>query len=93
MKRLLVLLFCLGISLSASAQQKITITSSVFDSKTGDVVIGASIIEVGTLNGAITDIDGQFTISAPDNSQFEVSCMGYKTIVLSAANFPVKVLL
>ena len=93
MKRLFVLLLCMGTSLCAFAQQKITITSSVFDSKAGDVVIGASIIEVGTLNGVITDIDGQFTITAPENSQLEVSCMGYKTIVLPAGNFPAKILL
>ena len=92
MKRLLTLL-CLGISLCAFAQQKITITSSVFDSKAGDAVIGASVMEVGTLNGSITDIDGQFTITAPDNSQLEVSCMGYKTVVLAAGNFPAKIML
>ena len=93
MKRLFILLLCLGTSLCALAQQKITIASSVSDSKTGDAVIGASIIEVGTLNGVITDIDGQFTITAPENSQLEVSCMGYKTIVLPAGNFPAKILL
>ena len=64
-------------SLSAFAQQKITIASSVFDSKAGDAVIGASVSQVGTLNGAITDVDGKFTITAPDNSSLEVSCMGY----------------
>ena len=85
------LLLCLGMSLSAFAQQKITIASSVSDSKTGDAVIGASIIEVGTLNGVITDIDGKFTINAPADSQLEVSCMGYQTIVLPAGNFPASV--
>ena len=93
MKRLLILLLCLGMSLSAFAQQKVTIASSVSDSKTGDAVIGASIIEVGTLNGVITDIDGKFTINVPASSMLEVSCMGYRTVVFPAGDFPASVLL
>ena len=32
----------------------------VYDKKTNEVLIGASVIEVGSSNGTITDIDGQF---------------------------------
>ena len=45
------------------AQTK-TITGVVVDA-TGEPVIGASVLEVGTTNGTITDVDGNFTIQVP----------------------------
>ena len=40
--------------------QKKTITGVVTDA-TGEAVIGASIVETGTTNGTVTDLDGNFT--------------------------------
>ena len=42
------------------AQTK-TITGVVSDAA-GEPIIGASVVEVGTTNGTITDIDGKFCI-------------------------------
>ncbi|KAA4838846.1 hypothetical protein F2044_22120 [Bacteroides fragilis] len=41
--------------------QKKSITGVVTDAS-GESVIGASVVEVGTTNGVITDIDGKFTL-------------------------------
>ncbi|WP_192832078.1 carboxypeptidase-like regulatory domain-containing protein, partial [Segatella buccae] len=49
------------LSLGASAQEKITVTGTVVDA-TGEAIIGASVLEVGTTNGAVTDFDGNFKI-------------------------------
>ena len=48
----------------------------------GEPVIGATIMEQGTLNGTITDIDGTFTLDAVVGGLLEVSYIGYKSEVL-----------
>lgn len=67
------------------AQTK-TITGVVVDA-TGEPVIGASVLEVGTTNGTITDVDGNFTIQVPVGAKLDVSYIGYKTqqIVVGSA--------
>lgn len=46
-------------------------------------VIGASILEKGTLNGVISDLDGNFKISVKSNSILVVSYVGYTTQEIS----------
>ena len=67
------------LAIEASAQSK-TISGTVLD-KTGESVIGASVVVKGTTNGSITDFEGKFTISnVPDNGTIQVSFVGYKTL-------------
>ncbi len=64
-------------AVGAFAQSKIT--GTVVDAK-GDPIIGASVVIKGTSNGAITDLDGHFTIAnAPGKGSLEVSYIGYKS--------------
>lgn len=44
---------------------------------TGEPIIGANVIVVGTTIGMITDIDGKFTLNAPENSTLRISYIGY----------------
>ncbi len=46
----------------AEQLQTITVTGVVLDA-TGEPIIGASVVEKGTTNGGITDINGKFTLS------------------------------
>ncbi|MFA7494232.1 MAG: carboxypeptidase-like regulatory domain-containing protein, partial [Proteiniphilum sp.] len=57
-------------------QQKKTITGKITD-KSGETVIGANIIEIGTTNGTVTDIDGHFSLSVEENANIRVSYIGY----------------
>ena len=57
---------------------KRTITGKVVD-ETGDALIGVSVAIDGTTMGAITDIDGNFTLSVPSGAKLKVSYIGYKT--------------
>ena len=66
----------LMLTLSAMAQTK-TITGRIIDN-TGYGVIGASVIEKGTTNGAITDLDGNYTLSVGVGKTVVISCIGYK---------------
>lgn len=58
------------------AQQKNQITGNVIDDQ-GWAVIGANILEVGTSNGTITDIDGNFTLEVADGAVIRISYIGY----------------
>ena len=57
-------------------QQKRTITGRITDNN-GETVIGANIIEVGTTNGTVTDVDGNFSLSVEANANIRVSYIGY----------------
>lgn len=53
-------------------------TGKVINSK-NEPIIGATIMEKGTTNGTITDLDGNFMIDASENAMFEISYIGYQT--------------
>ena len=77
MKKTIFLILCILCSLGAMAQKK-SITGVVTDAS-GESVIGASVVEVGTTNGVITDIDGKFIIIRVDpNGKIKVSFVGYQ---------------
>lgn len=75
--RFLFIMIGLFISLGAFAQQ-ITVKGHVKDD-TGEPVIGASVLESKTVNGTITDIDGNFVLTVPSNSVLTISFIGYAT--------------
>lgn len=59
-------------------QQKKQVTGTVVDLK-GEAVIGANIIEKGTTNGTVTDIDGHFSLNVENNGVLQISYIGYLT--------------
>ena len=75
---LFVFLLC---SITAVAQKK-NITGIITDAA-GEAVIGASIVEVGTTNGTVSDIDGNFTLSVSDNARIQVSFIGFSSQIWS----------
>ena len=60
------------------AQQASVLKGKVVDAK-GEAIIGASILEDGTSNGTLTDIDGNFTLSNFKGRTVTISYIGYKT--------------
>jgi TonB-linked SusC/RagA family outer membrane protein len=62
----------------ASAQQnKKTVKGVVTDQKTSTPIPGVTVIVKGTTVGAVTDIDGNFAISATDKDVLEFSFIGF----------------
>lgn len=58
-------------------QQAKTVKGTVVDNL-GEPVIGASVKVVGTTTGAVTDLDGNFTLTnVPKNATVEISYIGY----------------
>lgn len=58
--------------------QQIAVQGVVKD-QTGETVIGASVMEKGTTNGTITDIDGSVFIKSFLKSVLTISYVGYKS--------------
>ena len=54
--------------------------SGVVVDEAGLPVIGASVIEVGTTNGVVTDLDGKFELPVKRGARLEISCIGYVTV-------------
>uniref|UniRef100_UPI00359CB1BF SusC/RagA family TonB-linked outer membrane protein n=1 Tax=Bacteroides thetaiotaomicron TaxID=818 RepID=UPI00359CB1BF len=72
-----------GTEVQSVQQQKQSISGIVKDAS-GEPVIGVSILEKGTGNGTITDLDGRFTINVNSNAILVISYIGYKTIEVKA---------
>ncbi|MBR2265722.1 MAG: SusC/RagA family TonB-linked outer membrane protein, partial [Paludibacteraceae bacterium] len=72
-----VLVLCPLLSLSVSAQ--VTVSGTVLDNG-NEAVIGASVMERGTTNGTVTDLDGQFTLEVSSKDAVLVfSYVGMRT--------------
>lgn len=72
-------------------QQKKEITGTIID-KEGEAVIGANIVEKGTTNGTVTDIDGNFSLYVEENAILQISYIGYlsqEIIVDNRTNFSI----
>ncbi|MDR0232822.1 MAG: SusC/RagA family TonB-linked outer membrane protein, partial [Dysgonamonadaceae bacterium] len=73
------LLLWMGCIATISAQQK-TIKGTITEAKDGEPVIGASVSVKGTSVGTVTDIDGNFTLSVPENGKtLVISYLGLAT--------------
>ena len=58
--------------------QNIRVSGTVTD-QSGETVIGAAVMVVGSTNGAVTGVDGTYSLQTGPSSILEVSCIGYKT--------------
>jgi len=65
------LLFCPALR----AQQRVTLSGTVVDAL--GPVISVGVVQQGTTNGTVTDMDGHFSITVPAGSTVEFSALGY----------------
>lgn len=77
MKKTFFFLLVILLSLNSMAQTK-EITGTVVDALR-EPIIGASIVQEGTSNGTITDMNGKFSLSVQMNTDVLVSFIGYKS--------------
>ena len=75
-------MFVFGIN--ANAQQT-SVSGIVKDAKTGETILGASVLEKGTSKGVITNIDGVFTISVSPNATLVIKYLGYLSVEVPVA--------
>ena len=67
----------------AIQQQDGRIIVTVTDTK-GEPIIGANVLEKGTTNGGITDLDGKVTLNARPGTIIQISYIGYQTVEMAA---------
>ncbi|MDR1098255.1 MAG: SusC/RagA family TonB-linked outer membrane protein [Tannerella sp.] len=60
-------------------QQSGRMISGIVSDETGEPVIGANIIEKGTTNGIMTDVDGKFLLNVSEGAVIQISYIGYVT--------------
>ncbi len=79
-------------AVAVSAQGGYTVKGVVVD-QTGPV-IGATVVEVGTANGAVTGLEGDYSLNvASADALVEISCIGYTTVSFKASDVPATVTL
>ncbi|MCG6188062.1 SusC/RagA family TonB-linked outer membrane protein [Maribellus maritimus] len=61
------------------ARQNMTVTGTVTSAGDGLALPGLSILQQGTNNGTVTDIDGKYSIEVPQNSTLVFSFIGFRT--------------
>ncbi|MDH5608101.1 MAG: SusC/RagA family TonB-linked outer membrane protein [Cyclobacteriaceae bacterium] len=83
-KYLLVMLSVL--SLSFLMAQERTVTGKVTDAETGEGIPGANVLEKGTTNGAITDLDGNFRLAVSDGATLAFTFVGFVTQEIAIGN-------
>lgn len=84
-KRLMTFIACLFLSLGMALAQT-QVSGKVTSAEDGEPVIGASIKVVGTKTGAVTDINGNFSLNAPAGAKLEISYIGMNSQTVKAAS-------
>lgn len=79
------LMFIVGILLSANAFAQQMVVKGVVKDTTGEPVIGANVVVKGTTNGTITDFDGNFQLNANKGDIITISFIGYQSQEAQAA--------
>ncbi|MFV0346251.1 MAG: SusC/RagA family TonB-linked outer membrane protein [Bacteroidales bacterium] len=88
MKKLYVLTFLCLISLNAMnlLAQSVIVKGSVTDDN-GEPMIGVAVVVEGTTKGAITDVDGKFSVGDMTiGEKLKFSMIGYQSVVLEVLN-------
>lgn len=68
----------LALSMSATAQK--TVSGKVTSSEDGSGLVGVSVVVKGTANGTVTDVEGEYSLSVPDNATLTFTYVGYVTV-------------
>lgn len=70
-------------NLIAEAQTGRTISGIVVSEVDNEPLIGVNVVQKGTTNGVVTDLDGKFTLTVPDGSVLQISYIGYQEQLLT----------
>lgn len=71
---------------TAIVQQHVKQITGIVNDASGAPVIGANVVQVGSTNGTITDVDGKFTLNVPVGAKLKVSYIGYNDQQITVGN-------
>ena len=80
MKSLLITFLVFHLSLMTFGQSMIQTSGKVVDGDTNEPIIGCNVLVQNADKGTITDVDGSYSLSVPNNAVLVFSYLGYKTI-------------
>ena len=63
--------------------QNITVSGTITDGANGAPVPFATVVVKGTTTWTTSDVDGRYSVSAPSNGVFSVSCLGYVDVEIA----------
>ena len=58
--------------------------SGTIQDANGEPLVGVSVLEVGTKNGAVSDIDGHYTINVKPGAKLQISYIGFTPQTVTA---------
>jgi TonB-linked SusC/RagA family outer membrane protein len=76
-KKFILLLLVAFVSAGSLFAQNISVQGTIVDKKTGEALIGSTVLQKGTTNGTTASPTGEFSITVPQNSILVVSYIGY----------------
>ncbi|MHB9142810.1 MAG: SusC/RagA family TonB-linked outer membrane protein, partial [Paludibacter sp.] len=76
-KKIIYLLLAVFVSTGTLLAQNLRVNGVIVDKKTGETLIGANVVQKGTTNGTVTNLDGAFSLSVPQGSVLIMSYLGY----------------
>ena len=86
----LMVLFSLFSIMATAQEQK---ASGTVSDREGAPIIGATIVEKGTRNATVTDIEGRFTLQVRKGAVLVISYIGYKSQDVKPTNDPMRIIL
>lgn len=79
-----------GTAMAASPNQVMSVTQSstiikgqIVDAE-GEPIVGATVVEIGTTRGTVSDLDGNFQLNSSANAKLRITYVGYKTVETKA---------
>ena len=62
------------------------VSGRIVDKNTNDPIIGATVMEAGTSNGTVSNVDGYFNLKTGNNPVLQISYIGYKKLTVRVGN-------
>ena len=84
-----------GVDATKAKNESVMITqqakkvSGVVTDNAGGPIPGANVVQKGTTNGTVTDMDGKYTLDVPNNATLVISFIGYTTKEVKVGSQPV----
>ena len=87
MRKIKAFLSVVALSLTALASfaQNVSLTGNIKDASTGEPIPFAAVVVKGTMNGAASDADGNYAITAPTGATLVFSSIGYESQEIAVA--------
>lgn len=67
----------IGVGFQTQVFAQVTVSGSITDASTGEFLIGVNVLETGTTNGTITDVNGYYTITVAEKASLKFTYIGY----------------